>query len=155
MKSIKRTAMEIKEQTISQIERALKKVANKLELNVTEQKPLTDILIQVKQESGELMVFNDDDEELTRCVIEEWIENKDEDFYLQIQSVLKQAITNLKEKMENLPILKPYSFVLIGEDKETINDLYLVDDDTIMLDGDLLKGLDKDLDEFLNHLLKD
>ncbi|CDF21948.1 putative uncharacterized protein [Prevotella sp. CAG:617] len=147
--------MEIKEQTISQIERALKKVANKLELNVTEQKPLTDILIQVKQESGELMVFNDDDEELTRCVIEEWIENKDEDFYLQIQSVLKQAITNLKEKMENLPILKPYSFVLIGEDKETINDLYLVDDDTIMLDGDLLKGLDKDLDEFLNHLLKD
>lgn len=57
--------------------------------------------------------------------------------------------------MENLPILKPYSFVLIGEDKETINDLYLVDDDTIMLDGDLLKGLDKDLDEFLNHLLKD
>lgn len=75
-----------------------KKVANKLELNVTEQKPLTDILIQVKQESGELMVFNDDDEELTRCVIEEWIENKDEDFYLQIQSVLKQAITNLKEK---------------------------------------------------------
>ncbi len=147
--------MEIKEQTISQIERALKKIANKLELNVTEQKPLTDILIQVKQESGELMVFNDDDEELTRCVIEEWIENKDEDFYLQIQSVLKQAITNLKEKMENLPILKPYSFVLIGEDKETINDLYLVDDDTIMLDGDLLKGLDKDLDEFLNHLLKD
>lgn len=147
--------MEIKEQTISQIERALKKVANKLELNVTEQKPLTDILIQVKQESGELMVFNDDDEELTRCVIEEWIENKDEGFYLQIQSVLKQAITNLKEKMENLPILKPYSFVLIGEDKETINDLYLVDDDTIMLDGDLLKGLDKDLDEFLNHLLKD
>ncbi len=147
--------MEIKEQTISQIERALKKVANKLELNVTEQKPLTDILIQVKQESGELMVFNDDDEELTRCVIEEWIENKDEDFYLQIQSVLKQTITNLKEKMENLPILKPYSFVLIGEDKETINDLYLVDDDTIMLDGDLLKGLDKDLDEFLNHLLKD
>lgn len=147
--------MEIKEQTISQIERALKKVANKLELNVTEQKPLTDILIQVKQESGELMVFNDDDEELTRCVIEEWIENKDEDFYLQIQSVLKQAITNLKEKMENLPILKPYSFVLIGEDKETINDLYLVDDDTIMLDGDLLKGLDKDLDDFLNHLLKD
>lgn len=147
--------MEIKEQTISQIERALKKVANKLELNVTEPKPLTDILIQVKQESGELMVFNDDDEELTRCVIEEWIENKDEDFYLQIQSVLKQAITNLKEKMENLPILKPYSFVLIGEDKETINDLYLVDDDTIMLDGDLLKGLDKDLDEFLNHLLKD
>ncbi len=147
--------MEIKEQTISQIERALKKVANKLELNVTEQKPLTDILIQVKQESGELMVFNDDDEELTRCVIEEWIENKDEDFYLQIQSVLKQAITNLKEKMENLPILKPYSFVLIGEDKETINDLYLVDDDTIMLDGDLLKGLDKDLDEFLNHLLRD
>lgn len=147
--------MEIKEQTISQIERALKKVANKLELNVTEQKPLTDILIQVKQESGELMVFNDDDEELTRCVIEEWIENKDENFYLQIQSVLKQAITNLKEKMENLPILKPYSFVLIGEDKETINDLYLVDDDTIMLDGDLLKGLDKDLDEFLNHLLKD
>lgn len=147
--------MEAKEQTINQIERALKKSAGKLEASATEQKPLTDILIQVKQESGELLVFDDNDIELTRCVVEEWIENKEEDFYARIPDILKQAIVNLKDKMESLPVLKPYSFILIGEDKETICDLYLVDDDTIMLDCNLLKGLDKELDDFLVHLLKD
>ena len=54
---------------------------------------------------------------------------------------------------EKVSILRPYSFVLVDEDKETVNDLYLVDDDTMIVDGELLKGLDEDLDDFLKKLL--
>ena len=51
-------------------------------------------------------------------------------------------------------ILKPYSFVLVDEDKETVTELLLVDDDTMLVNDELLKGLDKELDDFLKELLE-
>lgn len=146
--------MKATSQIIQQIERALKKIIAKYP-HGGEDMLLTDIHLQVKPESGELLVFNDDDEELTRCVVEQWIDNKDENFYDEAVPVLRQCIQNLKEQFEGLPILKPYSFVLVDEDKETVTDLYLVDEDTVILDGELLKGLDEDLDEFLKKLLEE
>lgn len=145
--------MEATDSILQQIERALRKVATKFPLN-EEQAPLTDILIQVKPESGELLVFNDDDVELTRCVVEEWIDNKDDDFYEAVQPILKKAIAALSDTLDNLNILKPYSFVLIDEDRETVADLYLVDDDTLIIDSDLMKGMEEDLNAFLENLLK-
>jgi hypothetical protein len=139
-------------QTIQQIERALKKVAAKYPQG-KEELMLTDIHLQVKADSGELLAFNDDDDELTRCVVEQWIESPEEDFYGEVAPILKQGIQGMKEKMESLSILKPYSFVLVDDEKETLTDLFLVDDDTVILDGDLLKGLDEDLDGFLKNLL--
>ena len=51
--------------------------------------------------------------------------------------------------------MKPYSFVLENEDGENIGELYLADDDTIIIGGDLMPGLNEELDEFLNDLIKD
>ncbi len=139
-------------QTIQQIERALKKVAAKYPAN-REEFIMTDIHLQVKADSGELLAFNDDDEELTRCVIEQWIDNNDEDFYETVAEILKQCIQNQRNVLGELSILKPYSFVLVDEEKETVSELYLFDDDTLILDGGLLKGLDEELDDFLKKLL--
>lgn len=50
--------------------------------------------------------------------------------------------------------LKPFSFVLVDEDKETLAELLLMDDDTLMVSDELLKGLDEELDEFLKKLLE-
>ena len=102
--------MHSSEHTLKQIERALKKVAQKFNVEL-ENQPLTDIHLQVNQDSGELLVFNDEDEEITRCVVEEWIENKDENFYDNIKNILITAIERNKALLENLHILKPYSFV--------------------------------------------
>ena len=55
---------------------------------------------------------------------------------------------------DKLTILKPYSFVLVDEDKETLSELLLVDDDTLLVNDELLKGLDKELDDFLKDLLE-
>ena len=143
--------MTANEQTFQQIERALRKAASKF-LPQTDCLPLTDIYLQVKQESGELLVFDDDDHELTRCVVEEWIGNRDERFYDEVQPILITALTRLKEVTEHVGVLKPYSYVLMGEDHETIADLYLVDDDTMMLSGDLMQGLEEDLEHFWQQL---
>ena len=143
--------MTANEQTYQQIERALRKAASKF-LPLTDCLPLTNIYLQVKQESGELLVFDDDDHELTRCVVEEWIGNSDEHFYDEVQPILITALTRLKEVTEHVAVLKPYSYVLMGEDHETIADLYLVDDDTLLVSGDLMQGLEEDLEHFWQQL---
>ena len=143
--------MTANEQTYQQIDRALPKAASKF-LPLTDCLPLTDIYLQVKQESGELLVFDYDDHELTRCVVEEWIGNSDEHFYDEVQPILITALTRLKEVTEHVAVLKPNSYVLMGEDHETIADLYLVDDDTLLVSGDLMQGLEEDLEHFWQQL---
>lgn len=144
--------MKANELTIQQIERTLKKVSEKFPL-VKEPTLLTDIHIRVTQESGEMMVFDDDDNEITRCVIEEWIGNTDENFYEEIVPIIRHSISNLKKVIDSLGLLKPYSLVLENDEKETITELYIVDDDTVIIDKDLMEGLDKELDDFLENLL--
>ena len=48
-----------------------------------------------------------------------------------------------------------FSFVLVDEDRETVTELLLIDDeDTLLLNDELLKGLDEELDAFLKDLLE-
>ena len=56
---------------------------------------------------------------------------------------------------DKMNILKPYSCTLIDENKETIVDLIYMDDDTLVLDSELLKGLDEEMNEFLKQLLEE
>lgn len=146
--------MEATQQTQQQIERAITKVVGKY--SQLEEPVFTDIYIQVKQESGEILVYNDDDVELHRCVIEEWIGNTQEDFYSQIVPVLSQCISNMRSVVDSMQIMRPFSFVLIDEEHETVQDIIYIDnEETVILDGKLLEGKDKELEEFLRHLLED
>lgn len=147
-------AMKATDQTLQQIERALRKMAEKFPPS-EEASLMTDIHVRVTQETGELMMFDDDDNELTRCVVEQWIDNKDDDFYPQIASIVRRCIERMKKQTENLGILKPYSFVLENDENEAVTELYVVDDDTVIIDPDLMEGLEEDLDKFLSDLLKE
>jgi hypothetical protein len=72
-----------------------------------------------------------------------------------VTTTLRQVLNKHKKQVEQMAILKPYSFVLEDDDRENIAELYVVDDDTIIIDKELMSGLDKDLDDFLNQLLRD
>lgn len=118
---------------------------------------VTDIHIQPSQETGCIKIYDDEDNLLASDTIEEWKEYEEDDFNAGVAKVLKEEIEVLKKDglIDSLKILKPYYFVLIDENKETIADIYLVDDDTLILNDELLKGLDKELDDFLEQLLKE
>ena len=146
--------MKASEQTTQQIERFLKKIAQKFPLN-EETSLVTDRHVRVSQESGEMVAFDDDDKEITRCVVEQWIENNDEDFYESVHDILTTTFAAMSKTLDNLGILKPYSFVLENDEKEGIAELYLADDDTIIIGKDLMEGLDTDLDSFFDSLMKE
>lgn len=146
--------MKANEQTLQQIERILRKTAEKFPAS-DNPSLMTDIHLRVTQETGELVIYNDDDSEVTRCVVEQWIDNKDENFYKEITSILRRSIEKLKNVTENLGLLKPFSYVLENDDKETVAELCVVDDDTVIIDEELMADLDQDLDNFFQKLLKD
>ena len=142
------------QQTIQQIERAIRKVAANFPKDADP--VLTDIHLWVNPYTGEIRSYNDEDEELDRCVVEEWIKSPMEDFYDSVAPILRSCIENMRSVVEQMSIMRPFSFVLIDEDHETLQDLVIIDDeDTVVLDGSLLKGLEEDLDGFLKKLMEE
>lgn len=147
--------MKLSQQSLSIIESAIRKAVGKYTCGC-EQTVVTDIHLQPDQTSGQLIIFNDDDEELSNVMIEEWTTYDSDDFLESVQPSLRNILCRMKDAgdFDKITILKPYSFVLVDEDKETVSELLLVDDDTMLVDDELLKGLDKELDEFLKDLLE-
>ena len=145
--------MNISEQTFQQIDRAIRKIVDKYPTTV-EATLMTDIHIRVTQETGEMVAYNDDEVEINRCVVEQWINNADDNFYEKIAFVIRKCLDKQKDMIEQMSILKPFSFVLENDDKESVEELYLVDDETVIIDPDLMEGLGEDLDAFLEKLLK-
>lgn len=145
--------MKATEQTLNQINRFLKKVFEKFPPS-EDSGLLTDIHIRVAQDSGEMMAFDDDENEITRCVVEQWIDNNDEDFYHNAAVILRRQVELQAQVIDGLGIMKPFGIVLETDEKDHVAELYLADDETIILGGDIMPGLDKELDAFLKKLLR-
>ena len=146
--------MKATEQTLQQIERAIRKTAEKFPAD-PDTSVMTDIHVRVIQDSGELITFDDNEEEITRGIVEQWIDNTDDDFYTAIPPIIRKCIEHQKTLVDNMGIMKPFTFVLENDEKEPVEELYIVDDDLVIIDSDMMQGLDKDLDDFLDNLLKD
>ena len=145
--------MKATEQTIQQVERFINKIAQKFPAQ-EEPTLFTDIHVRASQDSGDLLAYDDDDNEITRCVVEQWINNIEENFYDSVTLILRKQLKNMSNVVDNLGILKPYSFVLENDDKENVAELYLADDNTVIIGGDIMQGLDEELEKFLDDLIK-
>ena len=119
-----------------------------------EETKVTDFHIYVDGNSGDVNIMDDDDNCLARVHILEWEGQHDEEVFEKgFRTMLGEMYKN--GHFDNLNIAKPYSFVLTDEDHQAIVDLLIVDDDTIILNEDLLKGFDEEMDEFLKQLLEE
>lgn len=149
-----RNIMKLSQSSLSQIEKVIEKAIAKY--RGCEETIVTDIHLQAHPESGELLIFDDDDVQLAATTVDEWTNYDGDDFYTDAERVLSTLLTNMKTAgdLDKLALMKPYSFVLVDEDKETIAELLLMDDDTLLLNDELLKGLDEELNTFLEDLLK-
>ena len=147
--------MKLSQQSLSIIESAIQKAVGKYVCNCA-QTVVTDLHLQPDPTSGQLNIYNDDDEELANVMVEEWATYDGDDFLENIEPGLRSILCRMKDAgdFDKVTILKPYSFVLVDEDKETVTELLLVDDDTMLVNDELLKGLDKELDDFLKELLE-
>ena len=146
--------MKLSQSSLNQIEKAIGQAI--AQYRGCEENIVTDIHLQANPGSGELIIFDDDDTQLAATTVDEWINYDGDDFYADAERALSPVLNNMKAAgdLEKLTLMKPYSFVLVDDDKETVAELLLVDDDTLLLNDELLKGLDEELDAFLKVLLE-
>ncbi len=137
-----------------QVERFMRKTAEKFpSIDIPE--VMTDIHIRVNQDTGDIMSYDDDGNEITRGLVEDWMGNTDDAFYDEVAQMLRSEFRKNKNVADNFGIMKPYSFVLEDEDGDNKAELYVADDTTVIIGGDLMKGLDDDLDKFFNKLMEE
>ncbi|MDE6348528.1 MAG: hypothetical protein K2L60_07730 [Bacteroides sp.] len=147
--------MKLSQSSLASLEGALKKAIAPYTCG-GEPTIVTDIHLQPTQHSGELSIFDDEDKVLAHTTIKEWTGYEGNNFYENAERILSTLLCNMKSAgaFDKLTILKPFSFVLVDKEKETIAELLLMDDDTLLLNEELLKGLDEELDSFLKELLE-
>jgi hypothetical protein len=119
-----------------------------------EQSVVTDIHIMPIRETGEVTV-SDDDRDLATTQLSDLADIPEDIFYEVMEKALRRILKDIDEvqPLESLAIWKPFSFVLVDDDRETVAELMLFDDDNTLLSQSLMQGLDEELDTFLKDLL--
>ncbi|MBR5893736.1 MAG: hypothetical protein IKZ37_08895 [Bacteroidaceae bacterium] len=147
--------MSLSKQSTSNLREAIVQMTKRF--TTTEETIVTDFHFQLNTESGNLSIFDDDDNTLATAHIAEWEKFHQEDCYEVIENELRKLLNEIQKEgvLDNMNVPKPYSCLLVDDDKETIVDLLYVDDETYIITNDLLEGFDKEMDEFLRHLLEE
>lgn len=140
--------------SISQLEGVLRKVAAKCP-SKKHDAVLSDIYFMPVPDSCTLTVTDDDANVLYEGAIEGWQRLDVTNFYDVVKDELHEAISRQRKVIDDINYLRPFSLVLVDEDHETIAELYLVDDDTMLLSDGLMEGLEEDLDAFLKQLMEE
>ena len=150
--------MRVSKKTQELLENTIKEAINNL-IAEDNSSLVTDIYISISPETGEVLLFDDNDDTLSMCTAENLIRNNgnNKEYYDSLDKTLSSILNRMQGEnlFQDLPLLKPFSFVLVDENRETYTELLLIDDDTLIIHDELLKGLDEELDTFLKKLLED
>lgn len=142
------------EKTLHDITRFIQKIAEKYAPQDNVALAYTDIHVRVYQDTGDVMAFDDDGHEITRVVVEKWINNalETEAFYSEVHNVMTDVIDKYGT---HLALSLPYSYVLEDENGSHISELYVIDDsETVILGSPFMENLTQELDQFLDDLMK-
>ena len=142
---------QLEEWSSTLIEEALKKVEASAQEEV-----ITDFHVTTNSDNGEVCICDDNDEVLAKGCIDGFENKNDVEFRKIVGKSFRQILSKMdaQHAFDSLNIFRPFSFVMTDDEQDTVDDLYVVDSDTVMVSDELLKGLDDELNDFLNHLLE-
>jgi hypothetical protein len=117
------------------------------------------IYVQFDGETGEVQLYDEQERLLHKTVIFNWVGGNIQDagFASGILSVLRQVVKTAASEgiFEHQLFIKPFSVSLTDEEFINMAEIYTVEDNYSSHEHELMKGLDKDLDNFLKKLLSD
>ena len=118
---------------------------------------VTDFHLHLDTDTGEVAIADDTEMTIASAVVEEWVDLDGDDDMEALVRELKSLLSEMSAEgaFEQVSVSKPFSFVLEDDNQETIEELFYVDEDLIVLSDDLLKDMDKDLDDFFEKLMKE
>ena len=118
---------------------------------------VTDFHLHLDADSGEVAIADDTEMTVASAMVEEWIDMDGDDEMEVMARELKSILSEMSAEgaFEQINVSKPFSFVLEDDNQEAVEELFYVDEDLIVLNDDLLKDMDKDLDDFFENLMKE
>lgn len=133
------------------IEEAIQKVAE-----CSQEEVITDFHVTTNSDNGEVFIYDDNDEVLAKGSIDGFEEKDENEFRKIVGKAFRQILSKMdaEHRFDSLNIFRPFSFVIADDKQEISEDLYVVDSDTVIVSDELLKGLDDELNDFLNQLLQ-
>ena len=118
---------------------------------------LSDLYVQVDQETGELQIYDEEEHLIEKTIIYDWVNSQEaeEQFVKRVVGILKNVLATFatKNSFDAPRFLKPFSVSLTDEDFVVVEELMFLDDDLLRLEALLLQNLGKDLYGFLAKLL--
>ena len=131
----------------------------KLIKDITTPSSISNLYVQFDPEAGEVQIYDEREHLLHKKVIFDWvgIGSKNIDYMPRILAVLKQVVEGLVSDglFEHQLFMKPFSVCLTDEEFKPVEEIYILDDDSSLQEDELMKGLDKELDDFFKNLLSD
>ena len=116
---------------------------------------LTDIYLVVDKDSGELSIYDDEENLLSQVLVEAWVELDDD---TEIENALSEVVTKFddEDRFGAFDLYKPFSISLADENFVVQKELLVIEDDSIVrLENDFMERIDKEFDDFLNKLLNE
>ena len=120
-----------------------------------EKNSLSDLFLYYNPETSELLIYDDMEQLLTTLSLENILDELDESVERQMIASVKSALHTLRHEglFQQDFIVKPFSVNLVDDSFMVLEELLFLDDDMLKLDQDLMKNLNKELNEFLKTLL--
>ncbi len=118
---------------------------------------LTDVFLIIDKESGELLVYDDEGNCISKGIVEEWEDITDEE-EIDYPEALRAVVEEMDDEglFSSLNVYTPFSISIAGEDFVIQEELLTIEDGlTVRMDDDFLKRMDKEFDDFLYNLLKE
>lgn len=119
---------------------------------------LTDMYVQVNTISKEISICDDEEEVLTRFSFTEQFENIAEDsIFKTVEGLLQEVIemNSVEEALTSFDIVRPFSLIVVDENFVQQAEVYLLEAGSVVIEDSLFKDIDKELDDFLHHLLEE
>lgn len=144
--------MDFNQQTATIVREAIRKAINQYTDTEESSHVVTDFHIFIKE--NKIEICDDEDTLLAAADLLPQTEKADMSDK-QMSKLLRHELHNMnkEEEFDKINIFKPFSFLLENPEADTFEELLIVDDNNVVVSEELLKGLDKELDDFLHHLL--
>jgi len=114
-----------------------------------ENNSLSDLYFFHDKEDNSLVIYDDTEYELNKTQL------PDEQSFNLVHTIRQVLQHEEKERLfDREYIVKPFTVSLVDKDFIVLEELFFWDDDTIKVEDTLWKNIEKDLDNFLEHLLQ-
>ncbi len=120
---------------------------------------LTDLFVQLNPSTFEVAVFDDEERLLAELLLPELadlVSDNNDNIFRLVETLIHEIMTEPEviSVFAEMDTLKPFSLLLVDDQFDHQAEIYLLDEGNMVIEESLFKDINKELDDFLDKLMK-